>query len=514
MDHGFTREHFDLLRRWASHHYDGGNAAHVLARARLAEAYQATEDWADALQSRLFPRGKVDIRKAPINQGHVFSPYTWAKIYPAPSSPMELAYTVGIDADGFTVKIDTVGRTPVRPAYEALRAGPNAKSPFGAVLPSAEGLNLSFEQLVDWSTEAIGGFRMSYEEVLERIGLGVPELALVTDEAVSRGAFAIWRRALLDSAVRRGTLYWLLEGGIVLRPGRSGRTPGDDRMELGTDPTGRSWAVQINEPRIAGDHNSLSAIALSPGGERFLLRQGFLRPNEQGGHTISGAEFVSRTGLAPVRVRAEGLAARRQWFTVCTLESSPEEMRLATSRFVDRCAAARASADAGEAPGDAGLDDLFSSGESGDSYTRRARAADEARTIRRRHGAVWLQLAGLLTGSGINIRKGRHPLGYEVDAEIEGGGTPPLLVEIKTSVSAGDIHSGVGQLHLYPRLLQRLAGYERALLLPKMPAPEVRQAVERCGIAIHTYDLTEEGGVVAVSFSSDFLRRCGVNAAG
>jgi len=510
MDHGFTREHFDLLRRWQGHHFDASDRGKVHAYARLKEAYLATEAWAAALQNRLFPLGRMDIRKAPINQGHAFSRYTWARIYPAPSSPKELAFTVGIDTDGFIVKVDTVGNPPVRPAYEALRGPSNEGSPFAEILSISNGLKLSFEQLVEWSAEAISNFRMGYEGVLQHIGLKVPKLTLITDDATSRGAFAEWRQCLVDGAVRKGSLFWVLEGGIVMRPKRSGRAPDQDGMELGIDPTGRSWAVQINEPRIAGDHNSLSAIAIDAGGERFLLRQGFLRPNVPGGFTISGTEFVSRTGLPPAPVEAEGLAARRLWFRVCSLDSGTEEMRRATSRFVDRCAAARISAEAEEAPIDTSPADMFSPGESGGSYKRRARSAEEERTIVRQHGAVWLALAEFITSAGLRVRKGRHPLGYEVDAEIDGGSAPPLLVEIKTATSADDIHAGVGQLHLYPRLIPRLTRFQRALLLPVLPPPEVRAAVEACGISVHTFDLDERQGEAAVTFSDDFLRCCGV----
>lgn len=515
MNHGFEREHFDLLRQWGGHHFDAAEPPKKHAYARLTDAYRATEAWASALQARHFPLGRMVIRKAPINQGQAFSPYTWAKIYPAPSSPKALAFTVGIEAGGFTVKIDTVGDTPARSAYEALRGPENQGAPFAEILAPEAGLKLSLEQLVERSIDSIRNFRMGYEEVLERIGLKIPKLTLVTDEAASRQGFSTWRQCLLDGAIRKGSLFLLLEGGIVLRPTRSGRTANDDRMELGVDPAGRSWAVQINEPRIPGDHNSLSAIGVDAAGERFLLRQGFLRPSEPGGHTISGAEFVSRTGLNPVAVEAVGLAARRQWFRVCSLDSAPEEMRRATSRFVDRCAAARSAADAGEAPIGKGPADAFAPGETGGAYKVRARAAEEERTILRRHGSVWLALAELLGEAGIRFRKGRHPLGFEVDAEIDGGGTPPMLVEIKTGISAGEIHTGVGQLHLYPRLIPRLAEYDRALLLPGLPAQDVREAVEACGIAIHIFELQErDGEMPQVSFSSDFLRLCGIGAPG
>lgn len=512
MDHGFRREHFDLLQRWGGQHYDATDPGKAHAYACLKDAYRATEAWASALQARHFPLGRVVIRNAPINQGQAISPYTWAKIYPSPSSPKALAFTVGIDADGFTVKIDTVGKTVARSAYVALQGGENRGAPFAEILAPEAGLKLTLEELVEWSIDAIRDFRMSYEEVLERIGLDVPKVTLVTDEAASRQGFAAWRQNLLEGAVRKGSLFWLLEGGIVHRSSRSGRTADDDRMELGVDPTGRVWAVQINEPRIAGDHNSLSAIGVDASGKRYLLRQGFLRPNERGAHTISGAEFTSRTGLTPVPVEAEDLAARRQWFRVCSLDSSSAEMSRATSEFVDRCAAARSAADAGETPIATDPTDRFAAAETGGFYKVRAQSAEE-RTILRRHGSVWLELAELLGEAGIRYRKGRHPLGFEVDAEIDGGGTAPLLVEIKTGISASEIHTGVGQLHLYPRLIARLAGYERALLLPGMPAPEVRAAIEACGIGIHIFNLEEgDGEMPQVTFSSDFLRRCGIDA--
>lgn len=512
MEHGFTREQFELLRQWQGQRFEAGDPRHARAYARLKEAYLATEIWADALWTTMFPLGNTEIRKAPINQGQAFSRYTWAKIYPAPSSPRELAYTVGIDAGGFIVKIDTVGNPPARAAYEALRGPQNEGSPFAEILSIDNGLEMSLEQLAEWSANAIRRFRMGYEEVARGIGLALPKLILLTDEMASSRAFASWRRIMLAEAVRKGPVFWLLGGGIVMRPTRSGRTAHDDGLDLGLDPTGQVWAVQINEPRVPGDYNSGSAIGFDAAGELYLLRQGLLRPNVSGGHTISGTEFVSRTGLQPVGVEAEGLAKKRQWFIVCSLDSSPDEIRRATSRFVDRCAAARIASDAGESL--AGIDpsELFASGESGGTYKLAARSAQEERTIVRLQGAVWLTLAKLLTPAGIRIRKGRHPLGFEVDAEIDGGKVTPLLVEIKTGTGASEIHAGVGQLHIYPRLIPRLSDYDRALLLPGLPAPAVRAAVSSCGIAIYTYDLRErEGAEPDVTFSPEFLHRCGLS---
>lgn len=516
MDTGFELEHFELLSRWGSHHYDGENLGKVRARSRLKEAWRATQVWADALQQRLFPSGRVVMRNAPINQGQAFTPYTWAKIYPAKPSPEALAYTVGIDAEAFVIKIDTVGNTGTRSAYLTLRGPDNSDSPFGAVLPFRDGLKLSFEQLIDWSVEAIAGFAFTYEEVMLRIGLGKPTMTLVSDEAESRALFSAWRRTMLAGAAGKGRLFWLPEGAIVFRLTRSGRTADEDRVKLGLDPQGRNWAVQINEPRVPGDHKSLSAIGESPGGGRFLLRQGFLRPNERGGHTISGEEFVARTGLTPITVQAEGQAALRQWFVVCDLDSDPGKMRLATSRFVDLCAAARTSADAGEIPDQANQDqsdendDRFAGPEVGGTYERSAREAEAERTIVRKQGIVWLKLAEILSEAGIGIRKGRTEQGYEVDAEVYDGPSPPLLIEIKTSLSSSDIHGGVGQLHLYPKLIPRLATYEKILLLPALPSANIRAAVEACEIAIHTFSFEKADDLFAVRFSTEFLARCGI----
>lgn len=248
MEHGFTREHFQLLGRWAHHHYDSTDPEKAEAYRKLKTAYAATHAWAAALQVQLFPLGEVEIREAPVNQGHVFSPYTWGKIYPARSSPRALAFTVGIDATGFVVKIDTVGKPPQRAAYEALRGPANSGSPFGEVLPLADGLRLSLEELVEWSVHAIQNFRIGYDELLQRFGLASPLLTLITDQVASNAAFAEWREALLEGAVQRGSLLWLPEGGIVARPGRSGREPHDDRMELGTDPTGGTGRCRSTSP--------------------------------------------------------------------------------------------------------------------------------------------------------------------------------------------------------------------------------------------------------------------------
>ncbi|MDF0604357.1 AAA family ATPase [Neisseriaceae bacterium TC5R-5] len=171
----FTSDHFELLNKWQGQKRDDSNPEQNHAYETLKQAYALTEAWAQQVQAALFPLGKVDIRKRPTSQGNQFTPYTWAKIYPTPDAPTELAYTVGLGAvDGFVVKIDTVGlleSDPIRKTYLALRGSYDNSSPFVTKLPMKEGLGWSLEQLTAWSVTAIRSFKLSYAEVAASLGV-------------------------------------------------------------------------------------------------------------------------------------------------------------------------------------------------------------------------------------------------------------------------------------------------------------------------------------------------------
>ena len=173
----FTDKHFALLKKWRGQKRDDSNAEQNAAYLELKQAYEVTEEWAHALQAQLFPAGKVVIRKRPTSQANNFFDYNWAKIYPTSDHVPQLAYTVGIGADqGFVVKIDTVGlmdSDSARAAYLNLRGAYDNSSPIVATLPAEEGLSKSLDELVDWSAEAVRGFRLRYDEVLEKLGLKV-----------------------------------------------------------------------------------------------------------------------------------------------------------------------------------------------------------------------------------------------------------------------------------------------------------------------------------------------------
>jgi 5-methylcytosine-specific restriction protein B len=239
----FSNEHFKLLDRWKGQAREPSNSEQNQAYRDLSVAYAVTEAWAVEVQKRLFPGGRVEIRKRPTNQGNNFAAYNWARIYPASDSPKELAYTVGIDsAQGFVVKIDTVGLTdgdPKRRQYLALRGAFDNSSPVLAKLSQEDGLGKSFSALVDWSVEAIGRFRLRYSDVATQLGLaihltdddllkrftGKPAFKSMADTWTTAQAALFCRlaRAVHDA----GYDWWHIGVGVQVRFGR--KNPGPDR---------------------------------------------------------------------------------------------------------------------------------------------------------------------------------------------------------------------------------------------------------------------------------------------
>ena len=166
----FTGRHFELLNRWQGQKRDKSDPEQNQAYNDLKEAYAITDTWAQAVKARLFPSGKVKIRKAPTNQANKFAAYNWARIYPNEDSPEDLAYTVGIqDGDhGFAVRIDTYRLPepgPIRHTYLSLRENFHIEE----ILPTEEGLAKTLPELVEWTVQSIRGFGLQYDEVVARL---------------------------------------------------------------------------------------------------------------------------------------------------------------------------------------------------------------------------------------------------------------------------------------------------------------------------------------------------------
>ena len=513
MEHGFTPEHFALLKAWEGTPRQPGNPALDAASNAVVAAYEATAQWARAVKGRLFPNGYVLKRSDPFDQGHKFKPYTWSRIYPRTNAPKGLAYTVGIDAVGeFIVKLDTVqqGGSSERLRYEQLRRYDNYLSPFAAVVPAEKGLAMSFEELVDWSIEQIGRFDPGYDDLALAIGFIPLHMRLVTNTDVSRNAFARWRSILSDepeSTVRA------IEGHEVWFAAREG--DGGPQVKLGLDPRGREWGVEINASPIAGNHNRLSAIAEDETGGLYLLRQGWLR-GRRPAPDIRENEFTAATGLRPEVVNATGRAALRQWFRVASLDDPPERIRRTTALFVELCWAARTpiGTNGEDAPDQTeAVDDGGATGggdeRSGD-YVLPARPAADAKIIEKLHGLVWQSLATILGDGNIGFRKWSRSPGYEIDMEIDAPGSAPLLVEIKTGCGTSDVHTGVGQLMLYRELFPNLHSNVAVLLIDVNLPPRLRVAVEALDIVVHRYSWHRTDGVRRVAFTPEFLAFCGV----
>ena len=155
------------------------------------------------------------------------------------------------------------------------------------------------------------------------------------------------------------------------------------------------------------------------------------------------------------------------------------------------------------------LADLYAADEGGGTYSVGAREAAGPQLVHKHQGEVWIRLAALLRERGISVEKPRHAAGYSVDAEIINGDRK-LLVEIKSSVAANDIHSAIGQLHLYRKLILRLENHVPVLLLPTLPHPAIGKAIVDCGIELCTFNLDFNGDEISITFSDDFLRLCGL----
>jgi 5-methylcytosine-specific restriction protein B len=167
----FTQYQFETLKKYAGIKKDNINAQHLAAVNLLKEAYELTQTWAEKVKQSSFPHGEVKIRKSPINQAGNFAEYTWAKIYPKAGSPKELAFTVGINTEGFTVKIDTVNvDSSLRKKYESVR-GDYSDSPIVSSISIEDGLAMTMKQLVDWSINQITEFNPTFEDVANKIGL-------------------------------------------------------------------------------------------------------------------------------------------------------------------------------------------------------------------------------------------------------------------------------------------------------------------------------------------------------
>ncbi|WP_262029693.1 hypothetical protein [Microvirga sp. Mcv34] len=124
--------------------------------------------------------------------------------------------------------------------------------------------------------------------------------------------------------------------------------------------------------------------------------------------------------------------------------------------------------------------------------------------VRNWQGEVWHALEAELAKYGKKIRKPRPAVGFEVDAEFDGN-TGPLLVEIKTGLTASDIYEAFGQLMLYRQLMPSLQNHTPILLVPRGSSSVLLDAVAKLKVTVATYSRNEENDK-EVTFSPEFRK--------
>jgi hypothetical protein len=260
---------------------------------------------------------------------------------------------------------------------------------------------------------------------------------------------------------------------------------------FGIGKTGRDWVVEINPPNIPREEYGLAAVAIDSVGRRWLLRQGILHKNDLS-HRID-EHFGDLTGLRPVDVKD----TKRSWYPVELLESGVTRMPHGTLEFVKRCGFARMPAGAT----DASQAELFGAAEIAGSYFLKASHRVE-QEVTRKQGYVWEALETIARQNDARLTKPRHAMGYEVDGLVDNAGEK-FLLEIKTTVLASDVYTGVGQLHLYEQLIPGVKGARKILLLPGILGEEIKAAVSSTGITALAYDMRYHNDHLMIRFPEE-----------
>ncbi len=312
----FTENQFALLAEWRGRKYDKDAPYHEAAYSELKKAYELTKLWADKIQAKHFPSGEVVCRRKPTNQAGKFERYNWARIYPSKTtSPRQLAYTVGIDADRFlVVKIDTIhiaDTDPIRRTYEGLRGPYDNNSPIVATLSANEGTRKSVDDLVSWAIDEINGFAMTYDDVAARLSLsssseeeilrhfdGKPQFKQfrLGWPAETRQAFCRLAQVVHDHALD----WWHVDKDIEVRFGR--KDPGKDRA------IGVIGRIHGRDPRVVSLRKNVGALQSSG---QFELTDDFVLQIEEALASESPASIEwamaseERVGLWPDQLAIE-----------------------------------------------------------------------------------------------------------------------------------------------------------------------------------------------------------------
>ncbi len=327
-------------------------------------------------------------------------------------------------------------------------------------------------------------------------------LVLLTNSEALKKAWDHWVAVITAEAEPVGKNRWW-HAGLKLHAQTRLKDGHVHAVALSREEGVERWTVELKPLDRPGNANLLTAIGQDEVGRLWLLRQGWLHPHTPSAPHIKDEDFRTGTGLTPVPVIVGAGPTDREWYRVCPLDGSPAQMLAATTLFVARCDLARRQQDPQPRSDDElrKIQTLLAADETMGFLLRQARPAEGERLIWKKHAEVFSALKTCLGGVGLALDKMRPAPGYEVDGVIPLD--EPILVEIKTAVTAADIYTAVGQLMIYRRLICPKDSHRLVLVLPKRPSEPLRRVLKDLHFRICVYTRTEAKDGVAASIVFD-----------
>jgi hypothetical protein len=267
----------------------------------------------------------------------------------------------------------------------------------------------------------------------------------------------IWAHANDTTALGR---YWICFGTALGKPSNS----------LGI-------TLECNPP-MSGTNRRTAGVFLTDGKNRFLAHSGKIGGGKKG---IGKSEFLAWYDGGGIRsVRWPG-GKTSELIVIGRIGSDAFPAQLA--RFVRSVEAFKQGLPAQEGPTHHEV--FFTPEFSGSKAYEVAKRSIDAKYS---HGAVVDALKLLLDGD--------HLVGTDQHRDLfcaDRNGQVSALFEVKTSANTTSVYGGVGQLFIHGTELS--ARTPRILVLPESPKGKLLGALEKLGVSVLTYTLTE--GVVA-----------------
>lgn len=326
----------------------------------------------------------------------------------------------------------------------------------------------------------------------------------IEDRKSVRSASEAWERSFSQGATKLtgmgGTVHWLESVGIWGMFGESERTDGSTRSwnPFGQIPASfrSNIVVEIKPPRKGKDANLQGGFATDDKGRRWVLHQGRMSVP---GSRITEEAFIEATGLKPVQVTFQD-GEHELFHPVASIDEPAAVLQEAIATFVANCARARLARVAPPAVLDAlRVAEKWERTISPEATGSFEIAARDPVIAHRKHAEVWRALAAELTRRKLphsNERVARY------GPDLFTYGDPKILFEIKSGATSQEIFAGVGQLHVYERLLK--SDFKKVLVIPQGVGPALIGPLDDLGLLTLEYERKGR----AVHFNKIGLERC------